>query len=165
MNLALELWEAARVTRCHTIPTIGQPQTLADHSYGVVLLAARLCPELLTAPFVEFLLYHDLPESSFGDLPAQTLATAQDLQQVHARLTERWHSDHDTQRSLSTDQQRVWSALDKIEFMFWCRHQIRLGNRYYVEPMRRAAELLRGGPNELTVLAESLLKETLNALP
>lgn len=63
-----DILDAGRVRRFHTVPS--QPhQTVAEHSWGVVMILTYIYPGA-TAATIRYAMVHDLGESATGDIPA-----------------------------------------------------------------------------------------------
>ncbi len=160
-ELIIETWRAARVTRCHTIPCT-MPQTLADHTYGMLLLGHLLVPERMSQELVFHILVHDLPEAGTGDIPATAFRIFDEafLELLNA-AEERWFKQHGiTLAKVPQIDLDLLFVLDKLEFALFSWHQVRLGNMYFLQPARTAIWLierpLSSMPHRLVQFARAL---------
>lgn len=64
-------YDSGQVTRYHANPQMNRRmQTIADHQWGVAIIALSIAPELCTKDFLLNALLHDAGERLSGDLPA-----------------------------------------------------------------------------------------------
>lgn len=136
----MNLRAAGAVKRFHTIPTHGE-QTIAEHSYHMCLILTQIAdnpsPELFKAA-----LYHDLPESVTGDIPAPTKwrypKLAEELEVAELEFIRRNNINVEL-----TD--REWLALkyaDMAELVYYCIDQLNLGNRNMLQIAYNGVEYL-----------------------
>jgi 5'-deoxynucleotidase YfbR-like HD superfamily hydrolase len=115
------------VKRYHTVPTVGE-QTVAAHSWGVAVLLIRILPgcskQLLIAA-----LFHDVAEKWTGDIPADAKWREPEVSTLLKRV------ERDVERALDidimlTDEERIiLSACDRLELLWFCVEQARIGNQ------------------------------------
>lgn len=71
-----DLLNLSNVPRWVIVPH-SKPQTVADHTFRVAVIAMELCDRLVHTPsnrFLRYILMHDAPESRTGDIPTPTKA-------------------------------------------------------------------------------------------
>lgn len=93
INLSLaDVYRAGDVYRWQIVK-VGKQQSLAEHSYQVAMIAARICQYLgkspeFTARSIWYALIHDLPEVLTGDIasPVKKMIDTQRLQEFEARV-------------------------------------------------------------------------------
>jgi len=85
------------IKRWHIVPTVVQ-QTVADHTYGVMVIALKLCSFLPRGcpvdPYAVLLeaMSHDMGEVGFGDVPSRERDTADEdavLEWIKLNITQR----------------------------------------------------------------------------
>lgn len=134
LEIAILHREAAAVKRWHTQRTIRE-QTLATHSYGLVMLVVQLDPmcrkELMLAA-----LKHDLPEFITGDMPAHTKRNnpalaimMEEMEKGCAPLYEDFN--------LTVGEERLLKFCDLMELVLFCHEEFCLGNRYAAGPLEK----------------------------
>lgn len=134
----------AQVRRYHTAPC-SRTQTVGEHSCNMALMYHQICqeygescsPKLLLA-----ILYHDVPEGQFGDIPspAKRAFASEDLE-----IAERnWliHLGAPTESDLSDADRWMLKALDQLEGAYTCAEQWRCGNQPMRDIGRRYVEYL-----------------------
>lgn len=128
--------------RWHTEPTIGD-QSVADHSWGVVMLVGWLTnwrrPYLLIHAAT-----HDIGEHATGDVPAQVKWASPEITKVVEELELREH------RRLSlpafvfdTDDALVIKLADTLDAMHYCLEAMRRGEKRARVPFDRMVERIK----------------------
>lgn len=129
-----------RVKRYHICSTLSE-QSNAAHSWGVAVLADLIWPDC-SRSFLRVCLHHDLAEGKYGDLPGRAAPGAQEATDLaHAEFNQ-FHGfscEHD----LSRDEWLMLRFLDRLELLFFCAHEMRLGNRTMAHVFDRGAENCR----------------------
>jgi len=132
----------AGINRFHTTPVIGDPQSVASHSFGVAMLALFLEPDLATMNLIKAALYHDLAEQVTGDVPAhvkwENPAVKASLLEVEKRFEIEWNLDI----KLTQYEQNVLRWADMLELLFYCKEQRMLGNKNMDHIFARGSESL-----------------------
>jgi 5'-deoxynucleotidase YfbR-like HD superfamily hydrolase len=123
---------ASKTKRLHTWSIIGQ-QNIAEHSWGVAMLVRELYRRMGTTPRAELLmaaLSHDLPEGHLGDMPAPVKWKSEEIRQRY-ELLEQEEAERlcvDDYPALSENERVVLEFADKMELLWFCVEQRRLGN-------------------------------------
>ena len=140
------LWTAARVRRYHTVPQVGE-QTVADHSFGVAVILAQMCPqEILSKGLLTAALLHDLCEDVTGDIPATAKWNYPGLKNVVDRVETDIALRRGITVGLTTTELEWLKAADLLELCLWCQHQLSLGNSYAREILDRGLVALADNP-------------------
>lgn len=158
------LYAAGRVSRYHTADV--PAQSLAEHSWGVAMICARIYPQgdgygPLPARLLQAALLHDLAEVETGDVPAPTKWTNphldDELEDVETRFELR-HGYRIIMLSLTAREERILKWADMFELVIYNHHQVKMGNTYAQKLVNRGLEHLRtlGFP---TTEAEELFYE------
>lgn len=122
-----KLLDAGYTVRFHTVRCI-KPQTVAEHSFRVALLLAKLAPTC-RAELLKAALYHDLPETFTGDVPAQVKWAAPMLAKDLEFLESHFVEEHELEVKLSEDEKSYLKFADMAELVLYCVDEARLGNR------------------------------------
>lgn len=119
--------QAGGVRRFHTEPQL-PAQTVAEHSWGVAVMAFRLWPD--DVGLLQGCLTHDLGEIGCGDIPSPSkrewpaLAQASDLVEDVTRRALGVHVE------LTNVQRARLKFLDRMELAWYAAEQRLCGNRY-----------------------------------
>lgn len=131
-SITAAIRHASKTKRLHTWSIIGQ-QNIAEHSWGVAMLIRDLYRRANLIPRAQLLmaaLSHDLPEGHLGDMPAPLKWKEPEIKHRYERLEReeaiRLHV-HD-EPDLSEDEKRILEFADKLELLWFCVEQRRLGN-------------------------------------
>jgi len=115
------------VERFHTVPTVSS-QNNAAHSWGVATILFRICPKPSMA-LIKAALYHDVPECETGDLPAPAKWADSGLSEAVKGIEHTIKTAFDIHVALTSEEELWLSAADKLEGMFYCLEQRKLGNK------------------------------------
>lgn len=126
--------EAAAVKRWHTART-QRMQTLAEHSYGVAMLAQELDPQCRKQVLMAAL-WHDLPEYITGDAPAQAKRLAPQLAVVLEEM-ERGCGELYRDFQLTVYEEHLLKFCDTMELVLWSLEEVLLGNTYALDPVKK----------------------------
>jgi putative hydrolase of HD superfamily len=132
---------------------VARPESVADHSWGVALLAAVATPEGLDrARVLELAALHDLAEAAVGDLVPGEYASKEEKLALERRglegllaeapdaLRARLLADFDELASDASPEARFVHELDKLEMAFQARRHEDAGvPRAALEPYRASA--------------------------
>jgi 5'-deoxynucleotidase YfbR-like HD superfamily hydrolase len=125
--------KAAYIKRFHTVPTVGESQTVGAHSWGVATLLNELWPHsskgLLLAT-----LYHDVAEVLIGDIPATTKWAYPDFAEAVARVEADAEEKLGIHIVLNDEEKKRLKICDMLELVIFASEQIKLGNHYF-EPV------------------------------
>ena len=97
---------------------VEQPESVAAHSWGMAVLALKLCPQHLNLTRVlTMCLVHDLPEVVVGDLtPSDDRSTkAEDERAAMDNLAPEWVEILDEYEAQSTEEAVFVRSLDKLD--------------------------------------------------
>ena len=97
---------------------VEQPESVAAHSWGMAVLALKLCPQHLDLTRVlTMCLVHDLPEVVVGDLtPSDDRSTkAEDERAAMVNLAPEWVEIFDEYEAQSTEEAVFVRSLDKLD--------------------------------------------------
>ena len=97
---------------------VESPESVAAHSWGMAILALKLCPANLNLEHVlKLCLVHDLPEVIVGDLtPQEDVSTkSADERAAMERLAPEWVSLFDEYENQSTPEAVFVKSLDKLD--------------------------------------------------
>lgn len=134
------LREAAAVKRWHTART-HREQTLAEHSYGVAVLAQQLDPQCRKEVILAAL-WHDLPEYITGDTPAHAKRRAPQLAVVLEEM-ERACAPLYQDFNLTVYEEHLLKYCDLMELIMWSLEEVMLGNTYALDPAKKGVEWLQ----------------------
>ena len=126
------LYSAGRVKRYHTADV--QAQTLAQHSWGVAMIVARIYPNQRPTPTVLMAaLTHDLAEMETGDVPAPTKWNNPKLNNALRDAELSFNLRHDIQLDLTVKETDILHWADTFELCLYCSHQINMGDCFISE--------------------------------
>jgi len=97
---------------------VEQPESVAAHSWGMAVLALRLCPpELDLHTVITYCLIHDLPEIIVGDLtPDDDRSTkAEDEHAAMKKLAPQWLEAFETYERQDTPEAQFVHQLDRLD--------------------------------------------------
>ena len=97
---------------------VESPESVAAHSWGMAVLALKLCPEGLNLEHVlKLCLVHDLPEVIVGDLtPQDDVSTkSADERAAMEQLAPEWVSLFDEYENQTTPEAVFVKSLDKLD--------------------------------------------------
>lgn len=174
LHVAERLKDATR----HCTTSKGRPESVAEHSWRVALMAFLLrgeFPELDMDRVVRMCLIHDLGECFTGDIPTFRKTAAE--RETEDRLLDDWvqtlpeelaaemaelYREMDAQE---TPEARVYKALDKLEALIqhnespletWEEHEYELNRRYAFEAVAFS--------DWLSALRREILEDTLRKI-
>jgi len=115
----MEWLDLKNVTRAGWVRAgVDKPESVAAHSWGMSILALRLCPpELDLARVLSLCLVHDLPEVRVGDLtPHDDCSTkAEDERAAMLALAPEWIELFDDYEHGNSPEARFVKQLDKLD--------------------------------------------------
>ena len=97
---------------------VEQPESVAAHSWGMAVLALRLCPpELDMRTVLTYCLIHDLPEIIVGDLTPDDDRTtkAADEHAAMKELAPQWLEAFETYERQDTEEAKFVHQLDRLD--------------------------------------------------
>ena len=174
----LHVAERLKDTPRHCTTTNGRPESVAEHSWRVTLMASLLrheFPDLDMDKVVNMCLIHDLGECFTGDIPAFVKTDADRktedalLDQWVKSLPEELSSDisalYKEMEAQETAEAKLYKALDKLEALIqhnesplstWSENEYELNKTYAFETVSFS--------KWLTALREEILKDTIEKL-
>ena len=174
----LHVAERLKDTPRHCTTTNGRPESVAEHSWRVSLMASLLrheFPDLDMDKVVNMCLIHDLGECFTGDIPAFVKTDADRktedalLEQWVKSLPEELSSDisalYKEMEAQETAEAKLYKALDKLEALIqhnesplstWSENEYELNKTYAFETVSFS--------KWLTALREEILKDTIEKI-
>ena len=140
------MMNGAAVKRYHTVQIIGQ-ETVAEHSFGVVMMVIALTEGKATNKLLKSALYHDLAEQITGDIPAPVKWQHPVLKTSLQIIEESFESTHSLQISLSEEEETVLKWADLLQLLLFCKSQRNIGNRNVNAIFARGVEATRSLPH------------------
>lgn len=146
------LRRGGRVLRYHTEPTL-RKQTVAEHSWGVAMIARELYPDDKMLMIASLL--HDIAEHQTGDMPAPVKWKNEALR----RELERVENDVNSELGLiellqlnALQRQRL-KYCDLLELLWFCVEEMQAGSRDAKDIYTRAMDhLLNNHPTDKRVM-------------
>lgn len=174
----LHVAERLKDTPRHCTTTNGRPESVAEHSWRVSLMASLLrheFPDLDMDKVVNMCLIHDLGECFTGDIPAFVKTDADRktedalLEQWVKSLPEELSADisalYKEMEAQETAEAKLYKALDKLEALIqhnesplstWSENEYELNKTYAFETVSFS--------KWLTALREEILKDTIEKI-
>lgn len=124
------LFDAGSVARYHTLSI--RPQTLAEHSWGVAMIAHKISPEGASSRLLLACLHHDLAEKYTGDVPANVKWSHPSLCKELEAIEKKFQEDYGYQEildGLSSQELAILKWADTFELCLYCVQQALQGNR------------------------------------
>lgn len=140
-NLITVARTGGMVKRYHCVRTIGQ-DTIATHSYGVVIFVLALCPDP-SLNLMKAALFHDLAEQVTGDSPAMAKWGNNGLEEVLNKMEIEFNVYHELYVPLSPKENLILSYADVLELCFFCLEELQLGNKYVIPVFRAGLKRLK----------------------
>ena len=118
--------DAGAVKRYHTKRT-HRTQTVAEHTFGMLILLKQVCGGSLSPRVVNAVLHHDLPELFTGDIPAPIKRSHSKLgpllDEIETQLEPLYIADE-----LEPAEAALVKWADRVELVLWCLEEYRMGN-------------------------------------
>ena len=163
----LHVAERLKDTPRHCTTTNGRPESVAEHSWRVSLMASLLrheFPDLDMDKVVNMCLIHDLGECFTGDIPAFVKTDAD--RKTEDALLEQWvNALYKEMEAQKTAEAKLYKALDKLEALIqhnesplstWSENEYDLNKTYAFETVSFS--------KWLTDLREEILKDTIEKI-
>ncbi len=123
------------VVRFHSHAGIDK-QKNAEHQWGVALIVQHIYPDcskdLLLAAMT-----HDAAEYLTGDVPFPVKKEHSDLALLLRDIEKAWEIDNGVYFSLKDEEKLILKMGDTLEGMWFCIHQVRMGNVNAKRPFRK----------------------------
>ena len=123
------------VRRFHTVRTI-EPNTVAEHSFGVAWLVWILTEGQARARLLMASLAHDLAEQEVGDVPApakRALGIGPDINELEDRIL----AANGVAFVLTPEEQRTMKLADCLDGMLYCAQERKQGNKFVDEAFEK----------------------------
>ncbi|MDE0857881.1 MAG: HD domain-containing protein [Candidatus Poseidoniaceae archaeon] len=127
---------------------VDSPESVAAHSWGMAILALKLCPPGLDlARVLSLCLIHDLPEVRVGDLtPHDDCSTkAQDERKAMLEMAPQWIDLFDDYENGTTPEAKFVKQLDKLDMGLQAKVYEREQGLDLTEFLKSAQKRLEGG--------------------
>ena len=127
---------------------VDSPESVAAHSWGMAILALKLCPPGLDlARVLSLCLIHDLPEVRVGDLtPHDDCSTkAQDERKAMLEMAPQWIDLFDDYENGTTPEAKFVKQLDKLDMGLQAKFYEREQGLDLTEFLKSAQKRLEGG--------------------
>ena len=127
----LKILRGAEKLKCntrHCVTSTGRPESVAEHSWRLALMAMLLTgefPELDLNRVIRMCLIHDLGEAFTGDIPTFVKTDADSrreddlfdrwIQTLPADVRDEWESLLDEMNAQKTGEAKLYKALDRLE--------------------------------------------------
>jgi 5'-deoxynucleotidase YfbR-like HD superfamily hydrolase len=135
-----------KVKRWHT-ETVLREDTVGHHSANVAAIILHLYhPATPPATLLVAALTHDLPEHTFGDVPATAKWANPELKSMLTYLENQWYERHQVANPdwiLSEDEMRMLKFADLCELFIKTREERDLGNKEFGAIHRKVGPILR----------------------
>ncbi len=143
------LLQSGETERLHAVPHHGS-YSVGFHSWGVATIITLLHPNP-SANLLKAALLHDSGEKFVGDNPSSMRWMGD-----NARQSRRYYklAESEVLTVLEVhnyvgavdDEEQMWlHGADSLEFLFWCRRQLNLGNQNVVHVMRNSFNAIEEG--------------------
>lgn len=143
------LMQSGETERLHAIPHHGSYNT-GFHSWGVAMIITLLHPSP-SANLLKLALLHDAAEKYIGDSPSSMKWMG-----PNGVATRRFYkeTEHEVNKALNvynivgvvSDDEQMWlHGADMLEFLFWCRRQLNMGNQNVVHVCRNSFNAIEEG--------------------
>lgn len=130
-TLMRALYEAGAVARWHTMPQIGGPLQVGQHSWGVAVLILTFCDREPSLRLVRAALLHDMHERWSGDSPSPGRKDIVALQEGENEAQRRfwvWADEPHPEEHLELWEEAWLRLMDATEAWLWTGRQLSLGN-------------------------------------
>lgn len=131
-TLMRAFYEGGAVARWHTMPQVGGPLQVGQHSWGVAVFVLTFCDRVPTIQLIRACLLHDMHERWSGDSPSPARRAIPALQDGENEAQERfwaWADEPHPEKGLERWEE-AWLRLgDAVDAWLWCGAQLNLGNR------------------------------------
>lgn len=141
-NTVYDLRRAAMTRRCHTVPTV-MTQTVGEHSYHVAMLVLELTAGKASGNLMKAALFHDLAETSTGDVPANTKWRSPLLKQKLEVMEDIFNRRHGLTVELTPNEELILKWADSLELGFYCVDELNFGNKHVKDMYRNIIGFLQ----------------------
>jgi 5'-deoxynucleotidase YfbR-like HD superfamily hydrolase len=125
------------------------------------MLCLNLTDGKASAELLKACLYHDLPETATGDIPAPVKWHSPVMRTELGRLEDIFINMHNLKCKLEPWEEHVLKFADGLELAYFCVDQRMLGNKYVAEMFKNIFNSLRTIENPVSSMltADKLKKE------
>lgn len=141
LNRIQPLRKAGYIKRYHTVPTVGDSQTVSAHSWGVATLINEIWPDA-TKQVLLASLYHDVAEVLIGDMPATVKWKYAEFASALEKVEAEAEQELDLEFALSLREKRQLKIADMLELMLYAGEQVKIGNMHFKEVLSNGKEYL-----------------------
>lgn len=135
---AAKLFRDAGAVKRYHVKRVLRTQTVAEHTFGVLMLVKQVMPAMLNAHMVTAILHHDLPELITGDIPAPIKRAHPELGPLLDSIEAGMAPLYDqADARLTAEQHALLKWADRMELVQWCLEEWRMGNTYVKDTIRR----------------------------
>jgi len=142
LNRIWHLRRAGYIKRYHTVPTVGDSQTVSAHSWGVATLINEIWPDASKQVLLASL-YHDVAEVLIGDTPATVKWKYADFAAAIEKVEKEAEEELELEFALSLREKRQLKIADLLELMLYAGEQIKIGNMHFKEVLNNGKEYLQ----------------------
>lgn len=153
--------DAGAVKRYHVKRTLRQ-QTVAEHTFGMLMLVKQVAPHLDKSMLYTAILHHDLPELMTGDVPAPIKRAHPELGPLMNSIEEELVPLYNPAcEGLTHEEQSLLKWADRMELVLWCLEEYRMGNTFVVDTIRRGIGWILAGhmPDCCRTLTDAVVRE------
>jgi len=137
MRFLPALYRAGNVERFHTMST-HKRQTLADHSWGVLMIIAHVSDGPVGHQLMGAALCHDLAESVTGDVPYTAKRASGELVEALSAVEMQFDRDFDIVYKLTEEEVDLLRWADMMELMMYCLGEYEMGNKRIMSVVQTA---------------------------
>jgi 5'-deoxynucleotidase YfbR-like HD superfamily hydrolase len=140
-----DVFAGGNVKRHHNYPILDR-QSVAEHTWRMIVIYDRLWPNELTIETLRKILYHDVSEYKTGDVPANTKWRSPELANELARLQREDDDRLGISIQVSDEEFNRVKFCDRLELMIFALEQRRLGNRNVTRPFYAVTKAIQDHP-------------------
>lgn len=140
INVALAL-NGGRTKRFHTVSTIKE-NTVAEHTYGVIVLVLALTGGMASKNLILAALAHDMAECELGDVPAPAKRKL-GIYDAFNELEEDVLRTNGWATTLTDEEAKILKIADSLDGFLFCVKEYRMGNHDIKPVLGRFASYIR----------------------
>lgn len=116
------------VMRYHSTPEVGSGQSVGEHTWRACVILQTLWPDTSHEALLH-MLYHDVAEAEFGDLPSPVKLKYAGLAKEYSNVEKEYEKELGVHFSLNKKEAERCKMADMLESILHCAQQLLLGNR------------------------------------